>query len=240
MENQDHTESVEELAEWELIYQEEKGLSLAQRKSNQLVKLRQIVTSLHTIFGSALIAATKKSRGERMSDEELTLLQAVPEREELEKRVKGLIGGFRQEYYKTLETITGQSFSKAPEMPIIETQEPVEEDSTAEDESGRTFKVPKGFNKWDLKLIKLHESRPADGKRLWVEFFSLKGRQGLGEILYNPTKDLFYFKPYDHTHSSFAMTEEHGRKATQQARNYYFRVSPNPPVEEEKPPEIKQ
>ena len=45
-------------------------------------------------------------------------------------------------------------------------------------------------------------------------------------------KQLFFFKPYDGSNATFALTEEQARKATFQARNYYFRVAPSPPEED--------
>ncbi len=219
--------------EWERILKEESGLTLAQRKAHQLDKLQQIVSSLHSYFGINLIASVKKIRGDTLNPEESKNLQENPNQEELQDRVKGLIKEFYKDFYKTLEAVSGVSFIVAEEPPkdLVKDEHAIEP-ATADTDSTKAAKLPKGFNKWDLKLIKLHESRPNDGKRMWVEFWSLKGLTGVGEILYNPTKNLFYFRPHDSSSQSFAVTDEGGRKATAQARNYYFRVCPNPPEDD--------
>lgn len=237
MDKREKHSPAEQLEEWERIHQEESGLSLAERKTKQLVKLSQMVQTLKSLFGTNLVSITKLARGEKLNEDETARLKLIPEQNELLDRVKGLIKVFAEDYYLALEQATGKSFVQVEkaETPVVE---PVEEEGTEiVTESGRVSKLPKGYNKWDLKLIKLHESKPTDGKRIWVEYWSLKGISEIGEILYNPTKDLFYFKPYNLAASSFALTDEHGRKATVQAKNYYFRVAPNPPViEKELPP----
>ncbi len=220
--------------EWERILNQENGQSLSERKANQLEKLQQVVDSLHSHFGSNLIATVKKIRGDALKPGESQDLDNNPDKEELSDRVKGLLKEFYKDFYKSLEAVSGVAFSISEEPP--EMNESTEQESETTDpggataESARTSKLPKGFNKWDLKMMKLHESRPAENKRLWVEFYSLKGLTGVGEILFNPTKDLYYFKPYDVSNQSFAVTDEHGRKVASQARSYYFRVAPNPPV----------
>jgi hypothetical protein len=220
----------EQVAEWERIHREESGLSLAARKTNQLAKLSQVIHALSSFFGPNLIAATKSVRGEKLSDDEANRLQQSADKTELMDRVKGLVKVFGDEYYRVLAQITGKSFlpEKQIEKPVVEAIE--EETAEAASETGRVSRLPKGYNKWDLNLIKLHESKPTDGKRIWVEFWSLKGLSEVGEILYNPTKDLFYFKPYKASTPSFALTDEHGRKATSLAKSYYFRVAPDPPI----------
>lgn len=221
--------------EWEKILKEESGLTLAERKANQLDKLQQIVGSLHSHFGTNLIASVKKIRGDSLNPEESRHIKENPNQEELQDRVKGLIKEFYKDFYKSLEAVSGVTFIVAEEPPknLVKDKHSIEPSTTEADaDSTKVAKLPKGFNKWDLKLIKLHESRPNDGKRMWVEFWSLKGLTGVGEILFNPTKNLFYFRPYDSSNQSFAMTDEGGRKATAQARNYYFRVCPNPPEED--------
>lgn len=232
MDHQENSDAQDQLEEWERIYREESDLTLNERKTKQLQKLHQIVGSLHDIFGDAVLAATKKVRGEALNESENAALQQNPDQMELIDRVKGLIKGFKQEFYNALESTTGVAL-EVKEIPKdnekTSTEPPLTE---AEAERRRAARLPKGFNRWDLKQIKLHESVPAQGNRVWVEYWTLKGQTAVGEILYNPTKDLYYFKPHDNSISSFALTDEHGRKATTQARNYYFRVSPNPPADQ--------
>ncbi|MCG8337204.1 MAG: hypothetical protein MJE63_22115 [Proteobacteria bacterium] len=233
--NLESNEIQDQPQEWERILNEEKGLTLSQRKANQLDKLQQIVGSLHSHFGTNLIASVKKIRGDTLNPEESRHLQENPNQEELQDRVKGLIKEFYKDFYKSLEAVSGVSFivSEEPPTDLVKKDRDIESATAEADmDSTKVAKLPKGFNKWDLKLIKLHESRPNDGKRMWVEFWSLKGLTGVGEILFNPTKNLFYFRPYDSSNQSFAMTDGGGRKATAQARNYYFRVCPNPPEED--------
>lgn len=227
--------------EWLKIHKLEKNLSIEERKAIQLDKLKFILESLAESFGqSSLIAATKIARGESADEPEKTELDAHSEKDELVQRITGLKDAFGNDFYLKLEEITGKNFLPAQGKPEItaaeatgEVKEETVEEVESEEESVRVSKLPKGFNKWDLKQIKLHESKPADNKRVWVEFWSLRGFSYVGEILYNVNRDLFYFKPYDPSYPSFALTEEHGRKATREARNYYFRVS-TPPKQERK------
>lgn len=241
MENHDKETVDIKPQEWLKIHNLEKNLTIEERKAIQLEKLKSILESLAESFGqSSLIAATKIARGESADDREKTELEAHSEKDELVQRITGLKDAFGNDFYSQLEEITGKSFlpSQAkPEIAAAETASEVKAESVeeveGEEESVRVSKLPKGFNKWDLKQIKLHESKPADNKRIWVEFWSLRGFSYVGEILYNANRDLFYFKPYDPSYSSFALTEEHGRKATREARNYYFKVS-TPPKQERK------
>ncbi len=224
LEKEEKLQSNRELESWEQIYREENSLSLEERKTNQLEKLRQILQQLHTIFGTNLVSAIKKARGENLSESESGDLQANADGEVLISRVAGMENIFGFEFYQALEEILGEKLFayKKPEK----TSTPAEQrDEAVETESVRTAKLPKGFNKWDLKMIKLHESHPAEDKRIWVEYWSLKGISDVGEILYNPSKGMFYFKPKDSTRSSFALSDENARKASPQARNYYFRVA---------------
>ena len=222
------------MEEGEKIHIEESGLTLEQRKTKQLNRLRDSINSLYQLFGDNLIKATRIVTGENLGEEEKAALAHIPDSEELKNRIKGLIKGFNTDFYQIITSITGVQFKsieiKKEAAPGELTADATESDT--ESESARLSRVPKGFNKWDLKQIKLHESTPSSGKRVWVEFWSLKGLTDVGEILYNPTKDLYYFKPHGTEITSFALTEEQGRKASAQARNYYFRVCPNPPTTE--------
>jgi hypothetical protein len=226
LEKEDKIEQNRELEEWERIYQEESSISLEDRKVNQLNKLQQILQHLHTSFGSTLASATKKARGESLTEKEKNDLLENADSSELVERIVGLVKTFNVEFYSALEEVLGKQLFDVKKT-VNKTPEK-QKNQEVEDETSR-LALPKGFNKWDLKMVKLHESRPAEDKRIWVEFWTLKGISDIGEILFNPTKEIFYFKPLEHTRSSFALTDEHGRKATTQARNYYFRVAPNPP-----------
>ncbi len=219
------------MEEWERIYKEEEGLSVEERRSNQLIKLTNILSSFQTFFGPAFISAIKTVRKESLSEDENSALQSLDEKDELISRITGLEREFNERFYQALEKVLGERIFVEKEIKKpdrIEEVEPVQ----SEEEISRTAKLPKGYSKWDLKMIKLHESRPTDGKRIWVEYWTLKGVSHVGEILHNPTKNLLFFKPHQASTPSFALTDEHGRKATTQARNYYFRISSDPPENE--------
>jgi len=219
------------LEEWKRIYEEEESLSIEERKSNQLTKLENILSSFQTLFGPAFIPAIKTARKEKLTEDENSALQSSEGKDEFIARISGLEKEFNERFYKALEGVLGKrifaeiNFKKPEKVEEVAIKTDVE----GEEDTTRTSKLPKGFNKWDLKMIKLHESKPTDGKRIWIEYWTLKGISNIGEILYNPTKDLHYFRPHQISTPSFALTEEHGRKATTQSRNYYFRICPNPP-----------
>ena len=214
----------------------ELSLTMEERQSNQRQELKEILTSFYSLFGQALLGAIKTIRQERMTDEENIQLSDLADKAELIARVAGLEKVFGVVFYETTKAITGQELiplaekAPPPNEQLLQEETP-EEESIVSREPTRAPKLPKGFNKWDLKMIKLHESHPVEGKKIWVEFWSLKGTSYVGEILYNPTKQLFYFRPYDTSNPSFALTEEQARKATHHARNYYFRVAPISPEE---------
>ena len=222
------------MEEWEQIYNTEKGLSIDERKSQQFQRLKETLNAMHSLFGPAIVSAIKAARKDPLTEKEKTELNELDVNQELVNRIEGLISEFSVLFYKAFSEIYGeeifQTTTVAPPTQVSthQQQEPPE---TVEETAAKVAKLPKGFNKWDLKMIKLHESHPAEGKRIWIEYWTLKGKSDIGEVLYNPTKDLFYFKPYKIESSSFALSDEHGRKATAQARNYYFRVCPNPPEE---------
>lgn len=223
----------QQVEEWEKIHEEEKSLTLDERKTLQIKKLQSTLSSLHTLYGLGFIGAIKMSEKQTMSEDETAAIADLPYKEELFDRLNGLRERFGDDYYDSIQSITGEQLISKPKVvskkPDIVKEEVLPAESMGNLDAPRAAKLPKGFNKWDLKMIKLHESHPSEEKRIWVEFWSLKGISYVGEILYNPTKQLFYFKPHDSSNASFALTEEQARKATAQARNYYFRVAPNPP-----------
>lgn len=234
MEPSDNTPQSPKTEEWEKIHEEEQSLTLDERKTLQISKLQSMLTSFHSLYGEGFIAVVKSVEKRAIAENETLAMAALPYKEELVDRINGLRDRFGDEYYRLIQVVTGVQLAPSPKPTVKKETEPVREEApqpevSTDREAPRAAKLPKGFNKWDLKMIKLHESHPAEEKRIWVEFWSLKGVSYVGEILYNPTKQLFYFKPYDSSNSSFALTEEQARKATTQARNYYFRVAPTPP-----------
>ncbi len=138
-------------------------------------------------------------------------------------RIKGLEKVFGKKFYDVLADVLGEElFTKERKT----NQKTKEEVSRQHDDEMHSSKLPKGFNKWDLKQIKLHESQSASGKQILVQYWSLKGHTDTGEILYNASKDLYYFRSQDSTKSTFALSDEQGRKSTREAKNYYFKVLP--------------
>jgi hypothetical protein len=212
-----------EIEEWERNYLEEKGKSIDDRLSDQHQRLVDTIQSLNSIFGSVFITAIKKIRNETIEENELSLLQTHKDVSELIARVNGLEEIFGERFYTVLTEVLGEELFSYRERTIEETSS--ENLSEREREEEQLHKLPKGFNKWDLKQIKLHESNSAaSGKTVLVRYWSLKGLSDTGEILYNKSKDLFYFRSQDPTKSTFALSDEQGRKATREARNYYFKV----------------
>ncbi len=214
------------MEEWERNYLETGNISLEERKTAQSSRLENMLYSMNSFFGEVFIPAIKKARGDHLTDEEESHLDASKDSGELVERIKGLEKTFDMEFYDVLANVLGKDlFETRKKVAEVKEEEVVQE---VTEDTVRPLKLPKGFNRWDLKQIKLHESKPTDGKRIWVTFWSLRGVSYIGEILYNPTKDLLYFRPFDQSNPSFALTDVHGRSATKEARNYYFQVSPAP------------
>ena len=214
----------ESLEEWEKRQIEDRGKSVEERRNDQHLKLRKILTTLNSFYGPAFLSAVRKSEGVSVSEDQESELASVQELDELLDRLSGLKKSFDLAYNGAIRDILGSE-----ETAFIKTVEERREIEKREVDSAQQVKVPRGYIKWDLKKIKLHESQRSEGERIWIEFWSLKGLTGVGEILYNSSKDLFYFRPYDMEKSStFALTEDQGRKATREARNYYFRQCESP------------
>lgn len=222
----------EELPEWKRHYLENRHKSVDDKRSDQQQLLEEILGSLNSLFGPLLVAALKKVEGTGLNETEETSLLEHQDANELLTRLKGLREVFPSHYYTAIETVLGsKAFEKKPEQPAVETEEKPEAPAAPTEEQVAA-RVPRGFSKWDLKQIKLHESFPVDGKNYWVEFFSLKGDRAVGRILYNEAKDLLFFRAHDvSTGHIFPLTQDQGRKLTREGRAYYFKKAEPPPGE---------
>lgn len=213
------------LEEWEKNYLEEKGKSINERLHDQRQRLKDTIISLNLMFGPVFITAIKKSRNEKIEGDELSQLLKHKDGNELMVRVNGLEEIFGEDFYNVLADVLGKELFAYSERKAE--QKVGEATHEQESEEEQLHKLPKGFSKWDLKQIKLHESQSTtSGKKILVQYWSLKGHTDTGEILYNASKDLFYFRSQDSTKSTFALSDERGRKATREARNYYFKIVP--------------
>ncbi|MBU2646190.1 hypothetical protein KKI24_15905 [bacterium] len=222
---------VDALPEWKRHYLENLNKSLETKKQEQQRFLVDILLELKSLFGPLLMSALKKVEKEKLSEEEMTSLMEHEEASELQSRIKGLKRVFGNKYYTAVDAVMGENtFKKRTLLSDAKQDEDGEEEQEVMSQS--VAKLPKGFSKWDLKQVKLHESFPDKAQNDWVEFFSLKGETAVGRILYNEAKDLLYFRPYDvNTAPIFPLTEDQGRKLTREGRSYYFKKTTPPPGE---------
>ncbi|MCP4754716.1 MAG: hypothetical protein GY866_27870 [Proteobacteria bacterium] len=215
------------MEDWERHYIENKDKTFSEKREDQFVELVDVLEQLKSFFEPVFLLALKNAEGENLTENEVAQLQHSQDAHELVERIKGLKKGFDSIFYTALEKVVGdQSISISKKRDRNESQESKDRDLV------RLKKLPKGFGKWDLKQIKLHESNPAKDERVWVEYWSLKGDTAVGEILYNEAKDVHYFRPYDYQNNpTFPLSEDQGRKSTREGRNYYFKKTMAPEEE---------
>lgn len=220
----------EELPEWKRHYLENKHKSVDDKRLDQRKFLEDLLTNLKSLFGPLLLTALKKVEREELSETEETTLLEHQEANELLARIKGLKRVFPTKYYPAVESVMGENTFKRKTKLLDEKEEKKQKEAVAQEELHTVAKLPKGFAKWDLKQVKLHESFPDREENYWVEFFSLKGETAVGRILYNDAKDLLYFRPHDISSGLlFPLTQDQGRKLTREGRSYYFKKAAEAP-----------
>ena len=215
------TKNPQDLDEWEKHHQAEKTRSIEEREEDQTRKLRDIVKAAQFHFEPVFELVVRKSIGESMSDTEISQINEFPDGDEMVERLKGLEQVFGSIFYDTVSEITGEKIVLAKQKKVVEE---VADQHLESDEASEHLKLPKGYSKWDLKQIKLHESQPDADKQILVSYWSMKGKTDTGEIILNPARALYYFRSSDKTAPTFALTESEGRRATREAKNYYFKV----------------
>ncbi len=223
----------QEMENWEKHYLEHKDKSVDEIRSEQIQSLEETLLSLKSHFPPVFLSAVKKAEGEKLDESEQSQLNNFKDVKELSNRIRGLRKVFKSDYYHVIDKIIGENVLKRKEQ-YEEVFEEVHTDDGAEfsdetqsiDASSQSRKLPKGFAKWDLKQIKLHESEPDNEDVKWTEYWTLKGETAIGEILFNQYKSVYYFRPHDtEKNSTFALTSDKGRQLTREARNYYFKRS---------------
>jgi len=230
METLETDKAPRELEEWEQHYYDHKDMTLDEKRQLQFSDLVNTLKNLSDHFESVFLIALKNTEGEKLIDSEIEQLRQQVDAKILVKRIQGLKKVFGPVFYTALEKVVGNDVIKIKEN--VEEEEKPAEDETEEKEtaaSTQTHRVPKGFSRWDLKQIKLHESQPEKNKRTWVEYWTLRGDSGVGEVLYQDGRDLYYFRPFDTANmSTFPLTESRARKASREGRNYYFKKTVAP------------
>lgn len=228
----------QEMEEWEKHYIANKDKTIEEIYDNQIQTLEKTLQSLKSHFPPVFLPIVKKAEGEKLEESELTQIRNHKDSRELSARIRGLRKVFKTDYYEALDKVIGgnvlvrkENYVGQVEPVHTSSASPSEESFQTVDSGGHTRKLPKGFAKWDLKQIKLHESQAENEEPKWTDYWTLKGETAVGEILFNGSKIVYYFRPYDtEKFSTFALTSENGRKLTREARNYYFRSSPTPPA----------
>lgn len=228
----------QEMEEWERYYIENKDKTIEELQEDQIKSLENTLRMLKSHFPPIFIPVVKKAEGEDLEKSELAQIRASKDSRELSARIRGLRKVFKTNYYDALDKVIGKDVLVRKEN-YVGKAEPVHtrDTSTSEepvqsiDGAGQTRKLPKGFAKWDLKQIKLHESQVDNEEPKWSDYWTSRGETAVGEVLFNESKIVYYFRPYDtENFSTFPLTSDKGRKLTREARNYYYRSSPNPPA----------
>lgn len=197
-----------------------------ERQKDQLV---DVLKRFKRYFTPIFSAALKKADGKGVSDNEKAALESTADSADLVLRMEGLIRRFGDAFNMALEQM--EETYRITVVPKEDKKVSVFEEGKIDKQEAKTDvqrrKVPKGYSLWDLKQLKLHESTP--NKRIWVSFWSLRGESGVGEFIFNPQKQLIYFKPYDPDKcSTFPVVIDNMRNASVKAKSLYYRVSEDP------------
>lgn len=226
-----------ELEDWQRHYLEHKDMTLDEKRKKQFQDLVSSLEELEKYFESVFLIALKNTEGEKLTAGEMEQLQQQADSKILVQRIRGLKKVFGPAFYSALERVVGtevitiKEVGDQKEEGKKEESKPngVETESEESENAGQQQRVPRGFARWDLKTIKLHESFPEKNKRSWVEYWTLRGDAGVGEVLYNEARDMYYFRPFDVANkSTFPLTELRARKASREGRNYYFKTTVAP------------
>ena len=235
MEALETKEAPRELEDWERHYLEHKDMTLDEKRKKQFNDLVGTLEELKDHFEPVFLIALKNTEGEKLATSEIEQLQQQSESKVLVQRIRGLKKVFGPAFYSALEKVVGKEVITIKEVGNLKeeskekSREEVETEIGETGGSGQQQRVPKGFAKWDLKQIKLHESLPEKNKRTWVEYWTLKGDSGVGEVLYNEARDMYYFRPFDVANkSTFPLTELRARKASREGRSFYFKKTVAP------------
>lgn len=222
-----------EQEDWEKHYLEQKNKTLDQKREDQIQELEKILENLNSLFEQFFLTAVKHAEGEKLSNDELDQLKQNEEAVAVVSRLKGLRERFGNVFYASLNKVTGQNLTEVSPTVQQNQLKNVDDQNFVEEQKQQTLqRLPKGFRKWDLKAIKLHESLPKQKKRTWIEYWSHNGDSAVGEVLFNKEKELLYFRAYDfENHPTFPLIEDSGRKVSWEGRNYYFRKAVDPPTD---------
>ncbi|MBT4290310.1 MAG: hypothetical protein HOD92_23540 [Deltaproteobacteria bacterium] len=199
--------------------------SSQEQQQNEL--LIKTLEKFKYFFKPVFLIALKAADGKKLEPEESQQLESYNDTKELVNRFKGLIKRFGYRFNDALKAIN--------ENYAVDTNaRPEESNGNSQNkqqniDSSQRKKVPKGYALWDLKQLKLHESRIKNNIPIWVSFWNLKGESGVGEFITNERKKIVYFKPYDFNKCSpFPLIVDDGRVATREGKGYYFKVVENP------------
>jgi hypothetical protein len=220
------------IPDWKRHELENRHKTSEQKRQDQVEQLVETLQTLQTLFQPIFLPALKHIEGIAITEREQQCLLAVKDTDVLRKRLTGLRSVFEDDYYHALDRVVGEKV--IPRQAVVpeeksEQEEALERVMAAGNQSSR---LPKGFSKWNLKQIKINESLPEAHDNKWVEFWSLKGQNAVGRILYNEERDVHYFRPHGESAlTTFPLTRDQGRKLTREGRNYYFRRATSPPGE---------
>jgi len=218
-----------EIPAWKQHVLENQNKSNDDKRNALNQKLITTLETLKTLYGPVFISAVKSVEEGQSKESGPGSDKTRKDLAELKNRLKGLRLGFDQAYYTALDQVLGQNVITRQEIVQTEMTEQAEALEKVMAASNQSSRLPKGFGKWDLKQMKLNESRPEAHDNKWVEYWSLKGESAVGRILYNEEKDLHYFRPHNESAvSTFPLTSHQGRKLTREGRNYYFRKTTPP------------
>lgn len=223
----------DDIPAWKKYDIENRHKSLEEKRTEQSDQLKDSIKKFKLLFGDIFLSAVKRVEGEELTEAENSVLNPHASSKELIARLKSLRTRFEGVYYDALDEALGKDIIKRKDVVPEEVTERAKALERVMEQAGQSARLPKGFGKWNLKMVKLNESNPAVGEDRWIEFWNLKGESAVGRILYNAEKDLHYFRPYDDASGhTFPLTHDQGRKLTREGRNYYFRKAAEPQVEE--------
>lgn len=234
METLDTGKEQRELEDWERHYLAHKDLTLEEKRDSQNQDLIDTLDHLNSLFGPVFSIALRNTEGEKLMDSEVQQLRQTADSKDLIQRIRGLKKIFGPLFYSAAEKVVGSNVIKIKEGGATTEEQGEEKGDSAVNitettSNGQKQRVPRGFSRWDLKQIKLHESMPEKGTQVWVEYWSLKGESAVGEVLYSSGRDIYYFRPFDTKNkSTFPLTETRARKASREGRNFYFKKTVAP------------